>query len=108
MTDDLDAGFVIRANQNRCIQTASGTGGRLNDWSEDLPEQGRTSIQVDRGNGREAREAEMIVRAGSCELLPPKNDPTHTEPVEINVVRIDEHREYNDPIQWVLLTTDSV
>lgn len=108
VTDDLDAGFVVRANQNRCIQTPSGTDGRLIDWSEDLPEQGRTSIEIGRGNGRKAREAELTIKAGSCELLPPQNDPTHTEPVKVNVVRIDELGEQNDPIQWVLLTTESV
>jgi len=107
VTDDLDAGFVVRANQNRCIQTPSGTDGRLIDWSEDLPEQGRTSIEIGRGNGRKAREAELTIKAGSCELLPPQNDPTHTEPVKVNVVRIDELGE-QDPIQWVLLTTESV
>ncbi len=108
VTDDLDAGFVVRANQNRCIQTPSGTDDRLIDWSEDLPEQGRTSIEIGRGNGRKAREAELTIKAGSCELLPPQNDPTHTEPVKVNVVRIDELGEQNDPIQWVLLTTESV
>jgi len=107
-TDDLDAGFVVRANQNRCIQTPSGTDGRLIDWSEEIPEQGRTSIEIEQGSGRAAREAELTVKAGSCELLPPQNDPTHTEPVAVNVVRIDEVREQDDPIQWVLLTTESV
>ncbi len=108
VTDDLDAGFVVRANQNRCIQTPSVPDGRLIDWSEDLPEQGRTSIEIEQGNGREARKAELIVKAGSCKLLPPKNEPTHTDPVEVNVVRIDERGEQDDPIQWVLLTTESV
>ncbi|PCR90399.1 IS4 family transposase [Natrinema ejinorense] len=108
VTDDLDAGFIVRANQNRCIQTPSGTDGRLIDWSENLPEQGRTSLEIGRGNGRKAREAELTIKAGSCELLPPQNDPTHTEPVKVNVVRIDELGEQNDPIQWVLLTTESV
>ena len=108
VTDDLDAGFVVRANQNRCIQTPSGTDGRLIDWSEEIPEQGRTSIEIEQGSGRAAREAELTVKSGSCELLPPQNDPTHTEPVAVNVVRIDEVREQDDPIQWVLLTTESV
>ena len=108
MTDDLDAGFIVRANQNRCIRTPSGTDGRLIDWSEEIPEQGRTSIEIEQGSGRAAREAELTVEAGSCELLPPQNDPTHTEPVAVNVVRIDEVREQDDPIQWVLLTTESV
>ena len=108
VTDDLDAGFVVRANQNRCIQTPSGTDGRLIDWSEEIPEQGRTSIEIEQGSGRAAREAELTVKSGSCELLPPQNDPTHTEPVAVNVVRIDEVGEQDDPIQWVLLTTESV
>jgi hypothetical protein len=106
--DDLDAGFVVRANQNRCIQTPSGTDGRLIDWSEKLPEHGRTSIEIAQGSGREAREAELIIKAGSCELLPPKNDPSQTEPVGVNVVRIDELGAEDDPSQWVLLTTESV
>jgi hypothetical protein len=108
VTGDLDAGFVVRASQNRCIQTPSGTDGRLINWSEDLPEQGRTSIEIKQGNGRKARKATLAVKAGSCELLPPKNDTTHTDPVEVNVVRIDELGHQDDPIQWVLLTTESV
>jgi hypothetical protein len=106
--DELDAGFIVRANQNRCIQTPSGTDGRLMDWSEELPEQGRTTIEIEQGSGREARETELAVKAGQCELLPPKNDPTHSSPVAVNVVRIDEIRREADPIQWVLLTTESV
>ncbi len=108
VTGDLDAGFVVRASQNRCIQTPSGTDARLINWSEDLPEQGRTSIEIKQGNGRKARKATLAVKAGSCELLPPKNDTTHTDPVEVNVVRIDELGHQDDPIQWVLLTTESV
>jgi hypothetical protein len=108
VTDEVDAGFIVRANQNRCIQTPSETDGRLMDWSETLPEQGRTTIQIEQGGGRKAREAELAVKAGSCELLPPQNHPTQTSPVEVNVVRIDEFGNDDDPIQWVLLTTESV
>lgn len=108
VTDELNAGFVVRANQNRCIQTPSGTDGRLIDWSENLTKQGRTTIQLEQGSGREHREAELAVKTGVCELLPPKNDSAHTAPVEVNVVRIDELGDVDDPIQWVLLTTESV
>ena len=108
VSDELDAGFVIRANQNRCIQTPSGTDGRLMDWSEGLPEQGRLTIEIEQGGGREARETELAVKAGECQLLPPKNDPAPSPPVAVNVVRIDELDREDDPIQWVLLTTESV
>jgi len=106
--DELDAGFIVRANQNRCIQTPSGTDGRLMDWSEDLPEQGRMTIEIEQGRKREDQKAELMVKAGQCELLPPKNDPANSSPVAVNVVRIDELDREDDPIQWVLLTTESV
>lgn len=72
--------------------------GRLFDWRSDLPEQSRTRIDLQQGDEREAREAELAVKAGSGELLPPKNDPTHTSPVEVTVVRIDEIGGDDDPI----------
>jgi hypothetical protein len=108
VTEDLgEAGFVVRANQNRCIRTPSGREERLFEWSSDLPEQGRTSIEIQQGGDREAREADLAVRAGSCELLPPKNDPAQDSPVTVNVVRVDELDRDEEPIQWVLLTTES-
>lgn len=109
LTEDLnEAGFVVRANQNRCIRTQSGQESRLFEWSSDLPEHGRTNIEIQQGGDREAREADLTVRAGSCELLPPKNDPEYDSPVTVNVVRVDELNREDDPIQWVLLTTESV
>lgn len=48
------------------------------------------------------------MKAGTCELLTPKNDSEHGSPVTVNVVRIDEIGGDNEPIQWVLLTTESV
>jgi len=108
-----DGGFVVRANQNRCIRTAEGQEAHLLDWSKTLPEKGQTRIQIQQGGDREEREATLSVRAGTCELLPPKNDPGAKDPVEVNVVRVEEVGEegdsgQEDPVQWVLLTTEPV
>jgi Transposase DDE domain. len=105
----------VRANQNRCIRTSEGKpGGKeayLLDWSKTLPEKGQTRIQIQQGGDRESREATLSVRSGRCELLPPKNDPGEKDPVEVNVVRVEEvggegDPDQEDPVQWVLLTTE--
>ncbi len=67
-----DGGFVVRANQNRCIRTADGQEARLLDWSKTLPGKGRTRIRIQQGGDRESREAVLSVKSGTCELLPPK------------------------------------
>ncbi|EMA56615.1 Tn5-type transposase ISHwa2 [Halococcus thailandensis JCM 13552] len=103
-----DAGFVVRANQNRRIRTEDGEIDKLFDWSSDLPSEGRTTIEIQQGGGRQAREAELSIVTGTCELLPPQYAPAGKDPVTVNVVRVDEISEADDPIQWVLLTTESV
>lgn len=103
-----DAGYVIRANQNRCIRTPAGNEARLFDWSESLPELGRTTIELQQSGGRPSREAALSITAGACELLAPKNDPSVSGSVEVTVVRVDELGQDHDPMQWVLLTTEPV
>lgn len=109
VVEDMEnAGFIVRANQNRRIWTDSGEPGKLFDWSSDLAEQGRKTIEMQQGGGREARTAEVSIATGTCELRAPRNNPDQEGSVEVNVVRVDEISEDDDPIQWVLLTTESV
>jgi len=109
LVEDIeDAGFVVRANQNRRIWAEDGEAGKLFDWSSDLAEQGRKTIEIQQGGGREARTAELSIATGTCELRAPRNNPDQDGSVEVNVVRVDEVDEGDDPIQWVLLTTESV
>lgn len=109
-TEAPPAGAVIRANQNRSIRTPAGDEDRLFNWSEGLPERTRTTIEIQQGGNRSHRGAELSISAGRCELCPPKNDTTFEDPVEVNVVRIDEVGTDADhePIQWILLTTEPV
>jgi len=109
VVEEIDnAGFVVRANQNRRIWTESGDAGKLFDWSSGLVERGRHSIEIHQGGGRKARTADVSITAGSCKLRAPRNNPGLQGTVEVNVVRVDEVSEADDPIQWVLLTTESV
>ena len=103
-----NAGFVVRANQDRRIWTEDGDTGKLFEWSSDLVERGRDSVEIHQGGGREARTAEVSITTGTCEVRAPKNNPGQEGSVELNVVRADEISEADDPIQWVLLTTESV
>lgn len=105
-----DAGYVIRANQNRSIHTAGGDTDRLFDRSASLPERGRTTIEIQQGNGRPSREAELSIKAGTCDLLAPKNNTSVSGSETVNVVRVDEldHDDEDEEIQWVLLTTEAV
>lgn len=113
-TEAPTAGYVIRANQNRCIRTPAGEVDRLFDWSETLPERDRATIELQQGGNRSRREAELSISAGTCELCPPKNDTSFEKLVEVNVVRVDEvgndddDDDDHDSIQWVLLTTEPV
>jgi hypothetical protein len=103
-----NTGFIVRANQNRRIWTEEGDAGKLFEWSSDLAERGRDSIEIQQGGGREARTAEVSIAAGTCELRAPRNNPEQEGSIEVNVVRVNEVSEADDPIQWVLLTTESI
>jgi hypothetical protein len=107
--DEMDnAGFVVRAQYNRKIRTLTGKDDKLFDWSGDLPEEGRTTIDIQQAGGRKARTAELSIATGTCELLPTNSAPDGADPVPVNVVRIDEVGQSEDPMQWVLLTTASI
>jgi hypothetical protein len=107
--EEMDkAGFVVRASHNRRIRTESGETDKLFDWSSDLPEEGRTTTEIQQADGRNARQAELSISTGTCDLHPPQTAPAGKGSVTVNVVRVDEIGESDDPIQWVLLTTESV
>jgi hypothetical protein len=107
--DEMDnAGFVVRAQYNRKIRTPTGEDDKLFDWSSDLPEEGRTTIDIQQAGGRNARTAELSIATGTCRFLPTNSAPDGADPISVNVVRVKEVGECEDPVQWVLLTTASV
>jgi len=109
ISNEMDnAGFVVRAQYNRNIRTPTGEDGKLFEWSSDLPEEGRTTIDIQQAGGRTARTAELSIATGTCDLTPAKTAPDEPDSISVNVVRVDEIGEHEDPMQWVLLTTASV
>ncbi|KXA88891.1 transposase, partial [candidate division MSBL1 archaeon SCGC-AAA259B11] len=102
------SGFVIRASQNRCIKTPSGQGNYLLDWSKNLPEIGQTEIHIQQQGNRKGRDATLSIQTGTCELLPPEKVPQDTSPCQVNVIRAEEIEKEEDPLLWVLLTTEPV
>lgn len=68
--DELDAGFVVRANQNRCIQTPVREGRGLMDWSGDLPEQGLRPSRSNEEVGETHERPNWLSKPGgiSCSL----------------------------------------
>ncbi len=70
-----NAGFAVRANQNRRIWTQDGDEGKLFDWSRNLAERGRKSIEIQQAGGREARTSEVSIAKGKCQLRAPRNNP---------------------------------
>ena len=106
--DEMDnAGFLVRAQYNRKIRTPAGKDAKLFDWSSDLPEEGRTTIDIQQAGGRKARTAELSIATETCDLLPTNSAPDGADPISVNVVRVEEVGESEDPMQWVLLTTAS-
>jgi len=66
--ESATAGFVVRANQNRRILTENGEAGKLFDWSSDLAERGRHSIEIQQGVDEKPEQPKSQITAGSCEL----------------------------------------
>jgi hypothetical protein len=107
--EEMDnAGFVVRAQYNRQIRTPTGEQEKLFDWSSDLPEEGRTTIDIQQAGGRKARTAELSIATGTCDLLPTQAASDEADPIPVNVVQVTEIEPSEDPMQWVLLTTASV
>lgn len=66
------------------------------------------TIQIQQGGRRDQREADLAVKAGTCKVQPPQNATDRGDPIEVTVVRVDEIGRDEDPIQWVLLTSEAV
>ncbi len=101
--------FVVRATRTRQLVADKK---KLADAIVSMPELGRVEIEVQqRGgkHGRSGRKANLVVKAGTVEVLAPTrkaNEP----PIEISVVQATEvDAPVNaSPMSWTLLTTEPV
>jgi hypothetical protein len=108
--------FVIRACKQRKCQAGhdpSGLRHDLKEYSSNLPELGRFTMDVQAQPGRQARkETEFVVRGGPVLICPPHCKAGHhgDDPLPLYVVRV---TEVNPPpgqktIEWMLLTNEPV
>jgi hypothetical protein len=67
-------------------------------------------VQIPQRGGRKAREAKLLLRSATLELLPPAGSPAEYCPLTISVVLAEERDvpANAEPLRWVLLTTEAV
>lgn len=68
------------------------------------------SVQIPQRGGRKAREAKLLLRSATLELLPPAGSPAEYQPLTVSAVLAEElNAPANaEPLCWVLLTTEDV
>jgi hypothetical protein len=106
--------FLIRAAQDRCVQTKDGEEEdeeevtRLFQHARSLPAQDSRVKDLPRLHERPARQAFLQVSWSKVRVLPPKNGGAmHKQAVEAWVVRVWEPEPLDGqvPLEWVLLTS---
>lgn len=101
--------LLIRAAQNRCVEHPSRY---LQEAIAQCAPAGQTNVEVRAKEGQGERTAELTIRFGQFNLLPPSNRPKSAplQPVKITVIWAHEHHppEGCTSISWLLLTTLSV
>lgn len=103
---------LVRAAQNRKVNTPAEAPDRLFALADSWPELGRVTVELRAIPGRRARQAKLAVRASEVELCRPRNgaDPTLPKTVPLSLVDL---REVDapagqKPLHWRLLTSHQV
>ena len=105
--------LVVRACQNRRIDTSQEEPGLLFPFIDAQPEQGRFTMTIPAAPGRRARDAEFALRFAPAMVRRPLNaaDPTLPEAIGMTLVDVREvsiAQDGSEPVHWRLLTTHSV
>jgi len=103
-----DQRFVLRAKVDRRVLHSDL---KLFEVMErDAPALCCYSVQIPQRGGRKAREAKLLLRSATLELLPPTGSPVEYCPLTISVVLAEEldAPANAEPLCWVLLTTEDV
>ena len=107
----LSADFIIRMRHDRRVDD-----GALTESLYDAPTKLCRTVSLSRRRAktmpsythqaRDAREAKLVVRSATVEILPP-NYMTHSEPIELNVIQVleEDPPEGEEPVAWVLATS---
>ena len=116
--DRMGHGFIVRAQHDRCV---NGNGEHLWACMQKQPVLRTIQVKVPArrarrttnkglgGKSQPARVARVQVRAASVWLDPPKGDPRHPSPRQVQVVyarEIDAPPGVSEPIDWMLLGSE--
>lgn len=100
-----DAGFLIRAQHDRCVE---GDTDKLWSLMSRQPVLDRRTVDIPAAAKRPPRKAKLALRCARLRLDPPKQDRRFKAPQEVAVVYVTEPSPPKDaaPIEWMLLTSE--
>jgi hypothetical protein len=99
--------FLVRAAQDRCMETEDGTQDYVISFARRLPAQAEKLIEVPARKKRPARTARVQISFSPITILPPKGGPFR-ESLSVCVVRVWEPEPpagEDEPLEWILLTS---
>ena len=105
----IETHFLVRATQDRRIQTQEGTPGSLFEQIRTPPSQDQRLFDLPARPGHQARSTTLYLSWTQLELLPPRHDPrlNKLSPLPVWVIGVweEEAPEGEDPLEWILLTS---
>ena len=103
---------IVRACQNRRIETDAAEAALLFPLIDGLPEQGRFVVNIPAAPGRRARTVELAIRFSPVVLRKPRHGAAPDLPKTVALTLVDVREtsqpQDTDPIHWRLLTTHTV
>jgi hypothetical protein len=104
--------LIVRACQDRRIETGEEAKALLFSFIDSLREQGRLSVKIPAAPGRKARAADLAIRFSTVVLRKPLHGAALDLPNTVNLTLVDVREtsqpEDGEPIHWRLLTTHTV
>jgi Transposase DNA-binding/Transposase Tn5 dimerisation domain len=108
----LHTHFVVRADQNRRVQTADERIEHLFEQARGVPAQDQRAFDLPASHGRQARATPLHLSWMPLSLLPPRHDPRlyklPTLPMWVVRVWEEDTPQGEEPLEWILLTSIEV
>lgn len=105
----IETHFIVRATQDRRVQTQRGTLGSLFEQVRSQPRQDQRPFDLPARHGHKARSTTLYLSWTPLELLPPRHDPRLNKlpALPVWVIRVWEEGtpEGEEPLEWILLTS---
>jgi hypothetical protein len=110
MLEELGHSFIIRAAHNRLLEAPGDEKRYSLDVVRQAPVLAHRTVDVPARPGRQARQAQMEIRAMAATILPPKNRARRGDSVSFNIVLAIEPQppEGVEPLCWYLVTKEPI